>query len=127
MNLLLDTHAILWFLNGDKKISEKVKKILASPANDTFISIVSLWEIAVKLSLGKLSLKTTLNYLFRIIEKQGFHFLPITPEHIICAATLPMNHRDPFDRIIISQALTEEMTIITRDESFAGYGVKITW
>jgi len=127
MNLLLDTHAILWFLNGDKKISERVKKVLSSPSNDKFISIVSLWEIAIKISLGKLSIKTSLSDLFRIIEEQGFHFLPLTPEHIICVATLPMSHRDPFDRIIISQAITEELTILTRDENFSGYGVKIIW
>lgn len=123
MNLLLDTHTILWYLSGDKKITEKIKKILASPANEAFISIVSLWEIAIKLSLGKLTLKTSLSDFFRIIEEQGIHFLPITSEYIICVSTLPMNHRDPFDRIIISQALTEEMTVLTRDENFSGYGV----
>jgi len=98
MNLLLDTHAILWFLSGIKRFLKKVKRILASPANDTFISIVSLWEIAIKLSLGKLSLKTSLSDLFSVIKEHGFHFLPITSEHIICVATLQMNHRDPFDR-----------------------------
>ena len=106
-NLLLDTHTFLWFLNGDIQLSEKSRLIIEDTKNLKFISIASIWEISIKLSLGKLHLDFKLGELKNEILKNNFEILPLDFEHIIHLSTLPNFHKDPFVRIIISQAIVE--------------------
>ena len=127
MNNLIDTHALIWFLNGDDKLSDKAKKAIENEDAINFISIASLWEIAIKISLGKLELKTPFSKISEQIDNNGFQILPITFEDTLILSTLPFHHRDPFDRIIISQSFNNNLTIISKDEYFNDYQVTLTW
>ena len=119
MRYLLDTHTLLWFLQGDKKLSDKARQLIDSPRNSKFLSIVSLWEIAVKVSLGKLVLDKPFERLFpEQLHFNRIQILDITVECLIKLTTLPFHHRDPFDRLIIAQALVEELPIIGVDAAF---------
>jgi PIN domain nuclease of toxin-antitoxin system len=128
VDYLLDTHSFLWFLDGNSNLSSKAKKVIANPKNVIYISIASLWEIGIKLSLGKLNLDFELGDLKNEIIKNNFEILPLDFEHIIELTKLENQHKDPFDRILICQSLTENLTIITKDEHFRSYKkVKIYW
>lgn len=127
MNNLIDTHAFIWFLNGEDQLSDKAKKAIEDEGAVNFISIASLWEIAIKISLGKLELNTPFSEISEQISKNGFQILPITFEDTLILSTLPFHHRDPFDRIIISQSLNNKLTIISKDEYFNDYQVDLTW
>lgn len=105
MNYLLDTHTILWFLEGNENLSLDARFATENPDNISFISIASIWEIAIKLNLGKLKLDIKLEELKSEIIKNGFEILPLDFEHIIGLSNLETIHKDPFDRIIISQAI----------------------
>lgn len=124
MKILLDTHVLLWFLNGDKKLSKHQKEIIESSKNLKFISIASLWEISIKLSLNKLKLPLDLKSFIQLIDQNGFLILPIELEHIIEISNLEFIHRDPFDRILIAQSVVEKLTLLTNDEDIVKYGVK---
>jgi PIN domain nuclease of toxin-antitoxin system len=91
------------------------------------VSIVSLWEIAIKASLGKLEVANDIPYMISKIEENGFTILPIFPEHTICVSTLPFHHRDPFDRMLISQSITENIRIISKDRIFGKYDIDCFW
>ena len=124
MKYLLDTHTVLWFLKGDKKLSDKARRLIDSPRNSKFLSIVSLWEIAVKVSLGKLVLDKSFERLFpEQLYFNRIEVLDITVDSLIKLTTLPFHHRDPFDRLIIAQALVEELPIIGTDAAFDAYGI----
>jgi PIN domain nuclease of toxin-antitoxin system len=127
MKILLDTHALLWFLNGDRNISDRAVNEILSEENEVLISIASLWEISIKFSLGKISIDGGFKHVVNLIHGNMFHLLPITTDHVIKVASLPFLHRDPFDRLIIAQAMVENITILTRDPNFAGYHVKVLW
>jgi len=127
MNVLLDTHALLWFLNGDNELSEKSRKAIEEINNDKFISIVSLWEIAIKISLKKLEFKKGFKNIYRLIEENGFNILPISFEHTLIVSSLEFIHRDPFDRLLVAQAIHEKMIIITKDSNITKYRVKTLW
>lgn len=127
MNLLLDTHTFIWFIEGDKNLSKRAKEKILDPSNIKFVSIASIWEIAVKISLGKLKINRPFEAILTQIEDSGFEILPIAFEHTLVVSRLDFFHRDPFDRIIIAQALAENMTIISRDKNFENYGVNILW
>jgi PIN domain nuclease of toxin-antitoxin system len=127
MNYLLDTHTLIWFLNGDKDLSVKARKAIEASDSVNFISIASLWEIAIKISLDRLILKIPLADLVGEIEKNGFQLLPINFSDIIVLSSLPFHHRDPFDRLLISQGLSSGFTIITKDKFFPEYDAKILW
>jgi PIN domain nuclease of toxin-antitoxin system len=127
MNLLLDTHALIWFINGDNQLPEKSIKLIKRLDNKCFVSIVSIWEIAIKLSLGKLDLHGGFDEISRILRRYEIELLPITFEHIQTLMSLDYHHRDPFDRIIISQGFVENLSIITKDENFPKYNIKIVW
>jgi PIN domain nuclease of toxin-antitoxin system len=124
MKLLLDTHVLLWFLNGDKKLSKQQKQIIESTKNIKFISIASIWEISIKLSLNKLKLPIDLESFIQLIDQNGFLFLPIELEHILEISNLEFIHRDPFDRIIIAQSKRENLTLLTNDENIVKYDIK---
>ena len=128
MKYLLDTHTLLWFLKGDKKLSDKARQLIDSPHNAKFLSIVSLWEIAVKVSLGKLVLDKSFERLFpEQLYFSRIEILDITVDSLIKLTTLPFHHRDPFDRLIIAQALVEGIPIIGADAAFDAYGISREW
>ena len=126
-NYLLDTHTLLWFLNGDDTLSKPAKDILKDVENTIFVSIASLWEIGIKISIGKLKLAYSLEEIVGNLQLQNIQVLAIQPFHIIKMTTLPFHHRDPFDRIIIAQAITEKMKLISRDGEFEKYDCDLIW
>jgi PIN domain nuclease of toxin-antitoxin system len=127
MNLLIDTHAVIWFITEDSKLPLKTKKIIENTENNCFVSIATYWEIAIKHSLGRLNLDSELENIFRIIEKTGFEILPITTNQILINARLPQHHQDPFDRIIIAQAIQDDLRIVSKDGQFKNYQVSLIW
>ena len=127
MKLLLDTHAFIWFVENDANLPIKLKTQIEDTDNEIFISIVSLWEIAIKTSLGKLEMAIDLPTIINKIEENGFVILPIFPEHTVCVASLPFHHKDPFDRILIAQTIVEKLKIISKDGIFDSYGVDWFW
>ena len=121
MRLLLDTHALLWWL-ADAELSDSARDAIAEPDNEVIVSASNAWEISIKKSLGKLSAPDDLE---EQIEINGFTPLSISMVHARTAGALPRHHDDPFDRMLIAQALLEGLTIVTRDKRFAAYGVAI--
>jgi PIN domain nuclease of toxin-antitoxin system len=127
MQYLLDTHTFLWFINGDKQLSSKARSYIENLNNDIYISIASFWEMAIKLNLGKLDLEMSFKELYVEVDKNGFFLLPITFDHTNKLTNLSLQHRDPFDRIIICQALVDNLIIIGRDSNFHRYKIKQIW
>lgn len=105
MNLLLDTHALLWFSEDNPKLSTKVKSLIEDNDNNCFLSIASIWEMAIKVSLNKLKIKDAFNNLVNEIDKYDFLLLPISFEHTVELTKMDFHHRDPFDRLIIAQSI----------------------
>ena len=127
MELLLDTHALIWFLNGDKQLPEKSIRLIKNLDFRCHVSVASIWEIAIKLSLKKLELNDSFEEISKNMRQYDIELLPVTFEHIQKLLTLEFHHNDPFDRIIISQGLFEKLTIVTKDEIFSKYKVKTVW
>ena len=128
MRLLLDTHSFLWFLLDDPKLSQTAKRSIADPDNDIDISPASYWEIAIKISLNKYSLPEPYEpFMERELATNQFRILPIAPKHAAALTSLPFHHRDPFDRLIIAQAMVEQIPVISGDEAFAAYPVTRIW
>jgi len=125
MRLLLDTHALLWWLSDDQKLSAKVRALIEDPTNQVYVSAVSGWEISIKQALGKLDVDTS--KLIDEVEKNGFSLLHVSFQHGIKAGTLPSHHRDPFDRMLIAQAQLEELKLVSVDACFAAYDVTLIW
>ncbi|MCY4376427.1 MAG: type II toxin-antitoxin system VapC family toxin [Spirochaetaceae bacterium] len=120
--LLLDTHALLWVLEDDVALDESARSAIVDPDNDVFVSSISMWEISIKRSLGKLKAPEDL---LSTVEASGFRELPVTFVHADQAGGLPPHHRDPFDRMLVAQAQVEGLTIVTHDSVIAKYGVRI--
>lgn len=127
MDLLLDTHALIWFLNGDNQLSPTLKNLITDSSNRCFLSIASLWEIAIKTSLRKLALQGDFTQIADFMNNNDIEVLPITFDHIQHLLQLEFHHRDPFDRMIIAQALAENFSLATKDEVFQNYGVSVIW
>ena len=128
MEYILDTHTFLWFINGDKQLSEKAKKSIEDTSATKYISIATLWEIAIKVSIGKLELDMPFEELKQHVLLNGFELLLVMFEHTLELTSLEFHHRDPFDRIIIAQGFTENYTIITKDKNFKQYKkLKLLW
>lgn len=127
MNCLLDTHTLIWFLNGDKKLSKSVISLIENTDNKKFISICSLWEMSIKLGLKKLEFNGSISEIIDLIEENDFEILPLSLAHIVEYQGLPFVHRDPFDRMLIVQAMVEDLTILTRDENIPLYNIKTSW
>lgn len=124
MNLLLDTHVFLWFIMGSPNLSADARALIEDDANRKFISVASLWEIAIKSSIGKLTLSAPFDKLIpQQLSVNGFELLPIELAHLAAVTTLPFHHRDPFDRLLIAQATVEKMPIVTIDSAFEAYSV----
>jgi PIN domain nuclease of toxin-antitoxin system len=125
MRLLIDTHAFLWFLAGDSKLRVPARRRIEDSRNERFLSIASVWEMAIKLSLGKLRLEDPLeDVVTRGTVETGIALLAISKDHAIRVATLPWYHHDPFDRLLIAQALEEDLAVLTRDDAFESYSVR---
>ena len=122
MKLLLDTHVVLWWLDDPGLLSKDAREAIAEPANEVFVSAVVAWEIAIKRGLGKLTAPPDLE---AAIQACGFQQLPVSVAHALATESLPMHHRDPFDRMLIAQALAEGATIISRDPDIGNYGVSL--
>jgi PIN domain nuclease of toxin-antitoxin system len=122
--LLVDTRVLLWWLTGDRSLSAAAQAAIADPANEPLVSIASLWEIALKRSLGKLTAPEDLP---DRIAHEGFSWLALGADHAWEVRRLPMHHRDPFDRLLIAQALIERIPIVTADPRFQPYGADIRW
>jgi PIN domain nuclease of toxin-antitoxin system len=121
---LVDTHALLWWLADDPALPAPARAVLTDPSNELLVSAASIWEIAIKRSLGKLPAP---DELLEVIAQEGFIFLAVSPWHAWRVAALPHHHTDPFDRLLIAQALTEGIPIVTGDPAFAPYGVGVRW
>jgi PIN domain nuclease of toxin-antitoxin system len=122
--LLVDTHALLWWLTDDPALSAPARAAIADPANEPLVSTACVWEIAIKRSLGKLSAPDDLP---ERISDAGFAWLPISAEHAWRVRDLPNHHHDPFDRVLVAQAQIEHVPIITADSQFGEYGVDVRW
>jgi PIN domain nuclease of toxin-antitoxin system len=128
MSYLMDTHALVWWLNGDDRFPEKLRIKLFEEQPSIWISSISFWEISIKRSLGKwLDLALPTSSLWLEAKAQGLEFLQISPSHLIQLEKLPLHHRDPFDRLLIAQAQVENLTILTVDEQFRNYEVASHW
>ncbi len=127
MNVLLDTHAMLWFAAGDNRLSPATRRVIEDPANTCYISMASWWEIAIKCSLDRLQLTKPLSSFLADRVDEGFRVLDIEMTHLLPLTQLPFHHRDPFDRLIVCQAMAEDMPICSADENFAAYDVKLIW
>ena len=123
MNFLIDTHALIWHVRGAKKLSKKVISIIEDTENTVYVSKASLWEMAIKISIGKLEISIPFEELEVYLEENEFSVLDYNFEHLKTLLTLPFHHSDPFDRLIISQAITDDFRIITHDEAFKNYPV----
>jgi PIN domain nuclease of toxin-antitoxin system len=128
MRHLLDTHAFLWFVLNDPQLSPTALGLINDPANDILVSPASYWKMAIKVGLGKLDLHAPYDdFMHRGIVGNDFEILPIEPRHTSMLTTLPLHHRDPFDRLLIAQALVEAIPIISADAQLDAYGVKRLW
>jgi len=127
MAFLLDTHTFIWFINGDRSLPETAINDIKNVKYKCFISIASIWEIAIKANLNKLELKSDFDKIIDFLAYNEIEILPITFEYIQMLNNLEFHHKDPFDRIIIAQGIAEQLTIITKDESFKKYDVSVQW
>ena len=124
MRYLIDTHTFFWFSDGSPQLSPDARLLIANKSNTILLGIASLWEISIKTSLGKLEIAGSYELVIEDINRNGIEILPINFAHTVKQNKLPFHHRDPFDRMIISQALVENMDLISRDEHFDPYLLK---
>ena len=128
MRLLLDTHSLLWFALGDEQCSAAARQIIEDAANEKWVSPASHWELAIKVGLGKYTLPGPFEeFVHSAVDGNGFQTLPILPKYTSLLVQLPHHHRDPFDRMIIAQAIVEGMTVVSCDKAFDAYPVKRVW
>jgi PIN domain nuclease of toxin-antitoxin system len=125
-NLLLDTHAFIWYSEDDSKLPESIK-IEIETADRVYLSIASLWEIAIKLSIGKLSLRSNYESIESSLDPAGIDLLPISFADTLRVMNLPLHHRDPFDRILIAQAINDSLTLVSCDAAFTAYPIQLRW
>lgn len=127
MNILLDTHTFLWYLEDSKQLSSKAAELLEDPSNNLRLSIASLWEISIKLGLGKLSLQNSFSELEEVLQQLKIEVLPITFSDTECYLNLPLHHRDPFDRILVAQAINHSLVLVSCDVAFDAYDLQRLW
>ena len=127
MNFLIDTHVLIWYLDGSKRLPDKILKELDDADNHVTVSIVSLWELAIKISLKKMETKITLEEIQADILKRDFIPLPISFGHLNALSSLEFYHGDPFDRLLIAQAIVENLTMMSADKQFTAYPINVIW
>lgn len=124
MRLLLDANSFLWWVTGSERLSEPAKEAIGSDDNDVFVAVGSLWEISIKRSLRKLQFPHDFE---TVLRDENFDLLPVTYVHLHALKALPLHHRDPFDRLLIAQAIAEGISVVTSDSKFALYDVQTVW
>jgi PIN domain nuclease of toxin-antitoxin system len=128
MKLLLDAHTLLWFVWDDAQLTNNAKELITNPANQKFVSAAIYWEIAIKMSIGKLDLGEQYRpFMRREIARNNFDILPISVDHAAAVSVLPFHHRDPFDRMLIAQAMVEQVPIVSGDTAFDAYPITRLW
>ncbi len=128
MKYLLDTHSLLWITSDSKRISDRVKRIYRNESYEIFFSAASIWELAIKISLKKLSIYQELSlFVKEHIIDNNIQILKVIPIHLYPVQSLPFHHRDPFDRLLVAQCLTENITLISKDKVFDKYSIKRVW
>ena len=128
MNVLLDTHAFLWAISDDKKLSKTACKAFLDPGNRLFFSAVSMWEICIKIGLERLSLKTGwIKNIQNEMSTNAIQWLPVEMQHCVELTRLPFHHRDPFDRMLVAQARVEELLVLSRDARLSAYDIECIW
>lgn len=121
MRLLLDTHILLWALTDDPRLSPRVRELLLDPRNDVYFSVASIWKIAIKRSLRRADMPVSSDQAIHLFRDAGYEELPISATHAAAVETLPAIHTDPFDRLLVAQALSEPLHLITHDRNVASY------
>jgi PIN domain nuclease of toxin-antitoxin system len=125
MNVLLDTHVLLWWLKDTGRLGAETRQLIRSPATSIWVSAASIWEISIKAALGRLELREPFTEVMpRELERQGFRPLPITFQHALAVRNLPLHHADPFDRMLIAQAQCEDLTLVTSDPRIRDYDIR---
>jgi PIN domain nuclease of toxin-antitoxin system len=128
MKLLLDAHTFLWFVWDDVQLTNSAKELITNPANQKFVSAAICWEIAIKMSIGKLDLGEPYRpFMHREIARNNFDILPMSVDHAAAVSVLPFHHRDPFDRMLIAQAMVEHVPIVSGDTAFDAYPITRLW
>ncbi len=128
MRLLLDTHAFLWWIASDPALKTRPRNAIADSSNECFVSVASCWEISIRKSLGKLETPDPLeSFLSEQLAANDFRLLGLDLRHVVRVAALPFHHRDPFDRLLVAQALEEKLAIVSADSVFTEYGVRRIW
>jgi PIN domain nuclease of toxin-antitoxin system len=128
VRLLLDTHAFLWFLAGDRRMRPSARRRIEDARNERLLSVASIWELAIKTSLGKLELDDPLDELIeRGVEENDVRLLSISKTHALRVAALPWHHRDPFDRLLVAQALEDDLALLSAETAFDAYGARRVW
>jgi len=125
MRILIDTHILIWMLEGDSQLSSQRRRIISDPVNEIFVSVVSYWEIAIKISTRKLSISRTLIDILDEVAASSSILILAEPIHTLAVSTLPFHHRDPFDRMLVAQAQVGFLAMMTNDTVFADYGLKL--
>jgi len=124
---LLDTHTAIWYFNDDQALSDTADRIITDHSNSTYISIASVWELAIKISIKKINFNGKIPGFLKLAEESNITILPIKLSYFPILDTLPSIHRDPFDRMLIATALAERMTLISADQDIARYSVPLVW
>lgn len=127
MKLLLDTHALLWFESGDSRLSDPARSELEKPDVQRLVSVATIWEMAIKASLGNLKLPGGVSAFVTDNVLNGYELLPIDWSHAVAVERLPLHHKDPFDRLLVAQASAEHIPLVSADPVFARYGVRVIW
>lgn len=125
MNYLLDTHVLIWYLDGDKRLSDESVAIIDNTANKVYVSIVALWKIAIKISLGELKISIPFEDLKEVLEQRSFDILELNFSDLLNLQKLVFHHSDPFDRLLISQAISNDFILISHAEIFRGFPVSL--
>jgi PIN domain nuclease of toxin-antitoxin system len=124
---LLDTHALLWFIQGDPQLSDRARGIITTDTNQLYLSVASLWEITIKLNIGKLTIGHTIDEIYRLLKQLNIEVLSINQSDLEQYLTLPLHHRDPFDRLLIAQTIAQGLTLVSADNAFGAYSVQQLW
>lgn len=127
MRALADTHALVWWLNRDPRLSSSAQRVISSSSNEVLISAAVAWELSIKNRSGKLNVQALLDRFEEAMDEQGFSLLPISVDHALRAGALPLHHSDPFDRMLVAQAQAERVAVLSADKAFDTYGIRRIW
>jgi PIN domain nuclease of toxin-antitoxin system len=128
VRLLLDTHAFLWLVSDDPRVSRRAREVFSDKKNEVFLSVASVWEMAIKLSLDKLRVQGSLpEVIAQEVRNNAVKVMPVELEHALLVSSLPFHHRDPFDRLLVAQALVEKLVVLSNDDAFDRYSTRRVW